>query len=236
MIATIVNAIGIIISGSVGTLFRSRVSEKLVNSLLAAMGLVVITIGIQGVVGSSDTLCIVVCLAIGTLIGELLHIDKFIDGIGSKVNDKIKNTRFADGKFSEGFVTASVLFTVGAMAIMGSIEAGINHNYSIILTKTVIDIVSALALSAAMGFGVTFAFIPVFIWQGLITILASVIAPVLGPDVIAEMSGVGGALFVGMGLNMIGITDRKVNVSNMLPSIVLPVVYVPLSAWLGGLF
>ena len=107
MIATIVNAIGIIISGSVGTLFRSRVSEKLVNSLLAAMGLVVITIGIQGVVGSSDTLCIVVCLAIGTLIGELLHIDKFIDGIGSKVNDKIKNTRFADGKFSEGFVTAS---------------------------------------------------------------------------------------------------------------------------------
>lgn len=236
MIASIVNAIGIIIGGTAGTLFRSRVNDKLVNSLMAAMGLVVIAIGIQGVVGSSDTLCIVVCLAVGTLIGEILHIDRFLDGIGNKVNNKIKNTRLAEGKFSEGFITASVLFTVGAMAIMGSIEAGINHNYSILFTKTVLDLVSATALSAAMGIGVMFGFIPVLVWQGLLTLLASVLAPVLGENVIAEMSGVGGALFVGMGLNMIGITDRKVNVSNMLPAILLPVAYVPLSAWLGGLF
>ena len=236
MLASIVNAIGIIIGGTTGTLFRSRVNEKLVNSLMAAMGLVVIAIGIQGVVGSADTLCLVVCLAIGTLIGEILHIDRFLDGIGEKVNNRIKNTRLAEGKFSEGFITASVLFTVGAMAIMGSIEAGINHNYSILFTKTVLDLVSATALSAAMGIGVMFGFIPVFVWQGLLTLLASVLAPVLGESVIAEMSGVGGALFVGMGLNMIGITDRKVNVSNMLPAILLPIAYGPLSAWLGGLF
>lgn len=135
MIASIVNAIGIIIGGTAGTLFRSRVNDKLVNSLMAAMGLVVIAIGIQGVVGSADTLCLVVCLALGTLIGEILHIDRFLDGIGEKVNNRIKNTRLADGKFSEGFITASVLFTVGAMAIMGSIEAGINHNYSILLQR-----------------------------------------------------------------------------------------------------
>lgn len=87
-----------------------------------------------------------------------------------------------------------------------------------------------------MGIGVMFGFIPVLVWQGLLTLLASVLAPVLGENVIAEMSGVGGALFVGMGLNMIGITDRKVNVSNMLPAIILPVAYIPLAAWLGGLF
>lgn len=236
MIAAIINAIGIAIGGAIGTLLRGKINEKLVNALMTAMGLVVVVIGVQGAVGSNDLLCVVISLAIGAIIGELLHIDVFLDGIGDKVKAKLSGKKFAEGRFSEGVITASVLFTVGAMAILGSIEAGINHNYSILLTKTVMDTISALALSAAMGIGVAFALVPVFVWQGLIILLAGAVSPILSPEVITEMSAVGGAMFIGMGINMTDIADRKVNIANLIPSLFIPIIYVPLSAWLGGLF
>lgn len=236
MIAAIINAIGIAIGGTFGTLLRGKINEKLVNALMTAMGLVVVVIGVQGAVGSNDLLCVVISLAIGAIIGELLHIDIFLDGIGDKVKSKLSGKKFAEGRFSEGVITASVLFTVGAMAILGSIEAGINHNYSILLTKTVMDTISAVALSAAMGIGVAFALVPVLVWQGLIILLATAVSPILSPEVITEMSAVGGAMFIGMGINMTDIADRKVNIANLIPALFIPIIYVPLAAWLGGLF
>ena len=98
------------------------------------------------------------------------------------------------------------------------------------------DTISALALSAAMGIGVAFALIPVLVWQGLIVILAAAVSPILSPEVITEMSAVGGAMFIGMGINMTDIADRKVNIANLIPALFIPIIYVPLSAWLGGLF
>lgn len=236
MIAAVINAIGIAIGGTIGTLFRGKISDKLINALMTAMGLVVILIGVQGAVGSEDTLCVVISLALGAIIGELLHIDRFLDGIGDKVKGKLSGKKFAEGQFSEGLITASVLFTVGAMAILGSIEAGINNNYSILFTKTVMDTISAIALSSALGIGVMFALVPVFVWEGLLILLAGVVSPILGADVITEMSAVGGAMFIGMGINMTGIADRKINVSNLIPALVIPIVYMPLSSLLGGLF
>ena len=147
-----------------------------------------------------------------------------------------KDKKFADGQFSEGFINASVLFVTGAMAILGSIEAGINQNYSILITKTVIDTVVAVTMSSAMGVGVVFSFAPVFIWEGLLTLLAGVVSPVLGAEVITELSAVGGVVFIGMGINMTGITDRKINISNLIPALIIPIIYMPFSAWLGGLF
>ena len=236
MIAAIVNAVGIAIGGLLGTLFRGRISDRLVNALMTAMGLVIVVIGVQGAVGSNDTLCVVISLAVGAITGELLHIDRFLDGIGDRVQKKLSGKKLAEGHFAEGLITASVLFAVGAMAILGSIEAGINNNYSILLTKTVIDTISAVALASALGIGVAFSLIPVLIWEGLLILLAGVISPVLGTEVITELSAVGGAIFIGMGINMTGIADRKINISNLIPSLIVPIIYMPLSSWLGGLF
>lgn len=236
MIAAIVNALGIAIGGTAGTLLRSKINQKLVDCLMTAMGLVVIVIGVQSAVDSSNTLCTVLCLAIGAIIGQLLHIDEFIDGIGEKVAALFKGKKFAEGKFAEGVISASVLFTVGAMAIMGSIDAGLRSDYSVLFTKTVMDTISAAALASAMGLGVALSLVPVFIWEGLLILLAAALAPVLSAEVVTEMSAVGGAIFIGMGLNMLGISDRKINIQNLLPAILLPIAYVPIAAWLGGLF
>lgn len=236
MIAAVVNAIGIAIGGVLGTLFRGKISDKLVNALMTAMGLVIVVIGVQGAAGSNDTLCVVISLAIGAITGELLHIDRFLDGIGDRVQNKLKGKKFAEGHFAEGLITASVLFTVGAMAILGSIEAGINNNYSVLFTKTVIDAISAVALASALGIGVMFSLIPVLVWEGLLVLLAGVVSPILGTEVITELSAVGGAMFIGMGINMTGIADRKINISNLIPSLAVPIIYIPVSSWLGGLF
>lgn len=161
MIAALINAIGIVIGGTLGTLFRGRISDRFTNTLMAAMGLVIVGLGVQGAVGSNNTLCVVVSLALGAMIGELLHIDRFLDGVGDRIMNLFKGKKFADGQFSEGLITASVLFVTGAMAILGSIEAGVNNNYSILITKTVIDTVVAVTMASAMGVGVVFSFVPV---------------------------------------------------------------------------
>lgn len=236
MIAAVVNAIGIALGGTLGTLFRGRINDKLVNALTTAMGLVIVLIGVQGAAGSENTLCVVVSLAIGAITGELLHIDRFLDGIGDRIQNRLSGKKFAEGHFAEGLITASVLFTVGAMGIIGSIEAGINNNYSILFTKTVIDTILAIAMSSALGVGVAFSFAPVLVWEGLLTLIAGAASLILGTDVITEISGVGGAIFIGMGINMTGIADRKINISNLIPSLIVPIIYMPAAAWLGGLF
>lgn len=230
MIAAIVNALGILIGGTAGTLLRAKINHKLVDCLMTAMGLVVVSVGVQGIIGSSNTMCLVLCLAIGAVIGQALKIDEFIDGMGVRAAKLFEGKKFADG-----VISASVMFTVGAMAIMGSLDAGLRGNYSVLYTKTVIDAVSAAAMSAAMGVGVTLSLVPVLIWEGVLILLAGSLSPFLSTEVITEMSAVGGAIFIGMGLNMIGVTERKVNVPNLLPAIVLPVIYVPLASWIGGL-
>ena len=121
------------------------------------------------------------------------------------------------------------------MAILGSIEAGLNHNYTILITKGVIDMVSAIALAAAMGAGVPFSFIPVFIWEAVVTLFAAFVSPYLGAEVVANMSAVGGAIFIGMGINMLGISKTKIRVNDMLPALLMPVVYTPIANWIGGL-
>ena len=235
MIAAIVNALGILIGGTAGTLLRSKINPKLVDCLMTAMGLVVVSVGVQGIIGSSNTMCLVLCLAIGAVIGQALKIDEFIDGMGVRAAKLFEGKKFAEGRFADGVISASVMFTVGAMAIMGSLDAGLRGNYSVLYTKTVIDAVSAAAMSAAMGVGVALSLVPVLIWEGVLILLAGSLSPFLSTEGITEMSAVGGAIFIGMGLNMIGVTERKVNVPNLLPAIVLPVIYVPLASWIGGL-
>lgn len=236
MIATIINAVLVIAGGLIGTVFGNRISEKYTKAIMTVMSLVTVMIGVQNAVNTSDVLIIVVCLVLGTVIGTALRIDDRLNNAGDIIKDKLKNTKLGRGKISDAFVTTSILFCVGSMTIVGSIQAGLNKDYSLILTKSVMDFVSSIAFASAFGAGVVLSSITVLVVQGGITLLASVMAPLLTAEVITEMSAVGGAMFIGMAINMLGLREEKIKVGDMLPAIILPIVYFPVAELLAKLF
>lgn len=235
MIATLINAALVLLGSVIGLLFRKYISDRFSKVVTQALALCVASIGISMAVKTADTLCVIICMVLGVLLGELLRIEDRLDGAGEFLRSKL----IRDGgssRFTEGFVTATLLYCVGAMAITGSIEAGLNHNYGIIVSKGVIDGVTSITFAATMGVGVAFSIIPLIIYQGAITLLAAVVGPYLPPEVIIEMSAVGGIAIIGIALNMLNIPNLKIKVGNMLPAIFLPIAYIPLVNWLSGLF
>jgi hypothetical protein len=234
MVATLINA-GLILLGSVlGLLFKNRISTRFSVVITQGLSLCVLAIGISNALKTDDTLCVIICMVVGTLIGEALRIEDRLDSAGELLRRTLIKGD-GDSRFTEGFVTATLIYCIGAMAITGSIEAGLNHDYSILVSKGVIDGVTAISFAAAMGVGVAFSVLPVMIYQGAITLLATVVGPYLSDAVIAAMSGVGGAIIMGLGINMLGIAKTKIKVGNMLPAIFLPIAYIPLVDWLTGL-
>lgn len=236
MIATIINAVLVLVGSSIGIVFKSKIKESYTKTLIAGMALCVMFIGISSALETSSAIHLIICMVIGILIGELLKIENRLDSLGDFLKSKFVKSDSENSSFTEGFVAATLLFCVGSMAIMGSLEAGINHNYTIILSKSIIDCVSACTLAATLGIGVAFSAAGVLIYQGAITLLASVVAPYLSSVVVAEMTAVGGLVVVGIGLNMLGIGENKIKVGNMLPCIFLPLVYIPIYNLLAGLF
>lgn len=235
MIATFINA-GLVLLGSViGLLFKNKISNRFSSVITQALALCVLGIGISNVLKSSDTLCVIICLVLGTLIGEALKIEDRLDAAGELLRRKLIKED-STSRFTEGFVTATLLYCIGAMAITGSIEAGLNHNYSIIVSKGVIDGVTSITFAAAMGVGVAFSIIPLIIYQGAITLLASVVGPYLSDVVIAAMTATGGTLIIGLAINMLNIPNVRIRVGNMLPAIFLPIAYIPLVNWITSLF
>lgn len=235
MIATFINAGLILLGGILGLLFKRFISDRFTSVVTHALALCVMSIGISMAVKTADTLCVIICMVLGTLLGELLNIEKRLDGAGEFLRRRLIKNEDGNSRFTEGFVNAALLFCVGAMAISGSIEAGLNHNYSIIVSKGVIDGVSSITFAATMGVGVMFSVIPLIIYQGAITLLAAVVGPYLPPEVITEMSAVGGVAIMGIAVNMLGIPNLKIRVGNMLPAIFLPIAYVPFVNWISGL-
>lgn len=235
MIATFINA-GLVLLGSLlGLLFKRFISDRFTSVVTHALALCVMSIGISMAVKTADTLCVIICMVLGTLLGELLNIEKRLDGAGEFLRRKLIKNEGGNSRFTEGFVNASLLFCVGAMAITGSIEAGLNHNYSIIVSKGVIDGVSSITFAATMGIGVAFSILPLILYQGAITLLATVVGPYLGDAVILEMSAVGGIAIMGIAVNMLNIPNLKIKVGNMLPAIFLPIAYIPFVNWISGL-
>lgn len=235
MIATFINAALILLGSILGLLFKRFISDRFTSVVTHALALCVMSIGISMAIKTADTLCVIICMVLGTLLGELLNIEKRLDGAGEFLRRKLIKNEDGNSRFTEGFVNAALLFCVGAMAISGSIEAGLNHNYSIIVSKGVIDGVSSITFAATMGIGVMFSVIPLVIYQGAITLLAAVVGPYLPPEVITEMTAVGGIAIMGIAINMMGIPNIKIKVGNMLPAIFLPIAYVPFTNWLSGL-
>jgi len=234
MPATFINMALVLVGGGLGLAFKNLISDRLMSILTHALGLCVLGIGISSAIGTQDTLCVIVCMVAGTVIGNAIDIERHLEGAGDLLRSKVIKEE-GGSRFTEGFVNASLLFCVGAMAITGSIEAGLDHNYEIIVSKGVIDGVTSISFAATMGVGVLFSVIPLLIYQGGITLLAGWVGPYLPDAVITEMTAVGGALIIAIAVNMLGLGKEKIKVGNMLPAIFLPIAYIPLANWLCDL-
>ena len=157
----------------------------------------------------------------GTLIGELLDLDGRLNSLGEKIESKVSKNSQSENSIAKGFVTASLLFCVGAMAIVGSLESGINGNHEILFSKSLLDLITSFILATTLGIGVMFSAAFVFLYQGSITVLAQFIGPYLSDVVIAEMTCVGSILIIALGLNMLGVT--KLKIMNCIPAVFLPI-------------
>ena len=234
MLATVINVALVLLGSALGLAFKNRISPRFASILTCALGLCVLGIGISGMIGTADTLCVIVCMVAGTLLGEALNIEKRMDGLGDLLRRRLIRGE-GNSRFAEGFVNASVLFCVGAMAINGSMQAGMLGRYDILISKGVIDGVTAITFAAAMGVGVAFSAVPLFLYQGGLTLIFALAGRGMDPAVVTEMNAVGGTIIVGIALNMLGLPREKIRVGNMLPAIFLPIGYIPLANLLSGI-
>lgn len=229
MLGTIVNCAAIIAGGLIGTLFGNRIGERYTKMLMTVMALITAVIGLQSALGTANMLIVVVCMVLGTVIGIALKLDDRLNNSGDKIKAKLSDTKLGQGRFSDAFVTSTLVFAIGAMAILGSIQAGLNHDYSILFTKSIMDFTSAIAFAAALGPGVLLSALPILIVQGSITLLAGVAEPFLASEVVTEMSAAGGVILFGMALNLLDVCKERIKVGNMIPAILLPIIYFPLA-------
>ena len=234
MLATVINVALVLLGSALGLAFKNRISPRFASILTCALGLCVLGIGISGMIGTADTLCVIVCMVAGTLLGEALNIEKRMDGLGDLLRRRLIRGE-GNSRFAEGFVNASVLFCVGAMAINGSMQAGMLGRYDILISKGVIDGVTAITFAAAMGVGVAFSAVPLCLYQGGLTLIFALAGQGMDPAVVTEMNAVGGTIIVGIALNMLGLPREKIRVGNMLPAIFLPIGYIPLANLLSGI-
>lgn len=226
MIAVFVNMATVFLGSLIGIFFRNKIKKEYIDTLIAALALITIVIGVSSAIKTTDFLCLIICLVVGTLTGMLLKLSDRLDGAGDFIKSKLPKMK--NDRFTEGFVSACILFCVGSMTIIGSFEAGISGNYDIIFAKSALDFVSSMMFGASMGIGVTFSVVFILLFQGGLTLLAGFVAPFLGNSVIVEMSAVGGTILIGMGINMLDISNKKIAVANMFPAVFMPIAYIPL--------
>ena len=223
MIGTLVNAGAVLIGGGIGLLFRGRIPKKISEGIVQALGLCVCVIGVSGAM-KGDFLLLVTSLALGTLTGILLRIDDGLNRLGGFMQKKLSRP---DGEgtstFAEGFVAASLLFCVGAMSVIGSIESGLGQGRGIIFTKSILDGVSAMVFASTLGWGVLFSVLVILVYQGGIELFAGVLQPVLTEGLITQISAAGSVMILGLGLNMVSST--KIKAANMLPGLLFAAGY-----------
>lgn len=224
MLGTLVNTAAIIVGGLAGIFLRKGIPERYKNTIMQGLGLAVGLIGLNMAVRTANELVVILSLVVGGLIGEALDIDKFLNGIGQRLNQLIKAE---EGDFIRAFVSTSLVYCVGAMAVMGSLESGLTGEHKILFAKATIDGISAVIFASTMGFGVLFSAFCVFVYQGLITLLAGVIKGLLTEAVIREMTATGGLLIIGIASNILGIKQFKV--ANLLPAVFVAVIFAGLA-------
>lgn len=222
MLGTIVNTLAVIVGAAIGMVVKKGLSDKMSDTLMKGLGLCTLFLGISGSLEGKNSLILIVSMVVGTLIGEGIDLEEKINRVGDFLESKFKSKDGKKVSIAEGFVTASLLFCVGAMAIVGSLQSGLTGNHEMLFNKSVLDCVAAIIFASSLGLGVMFSAAFVFVYQGTITLLAQWVSPFLTDTVIAEMTCVGSVIIMGLALNMLGIT--KLKVMNYVPAVFVPII------------
>jgi len=220
LLGTIVNTVSIIVGSLIGLSFKGKIPEKYSQTIMHGIGLAVVLIGIKTALNTDAILIVIISFVIGSIMGELIRIENRLDQFGDWIGKKFSKNSTG---ISKGFVTASLLYCVGAMAIIGSMESGLTGNHQTLFAKSILDGIGSVIFASTLGIGVIFSAVSVFIYQGIITLTASSIKPYLLPEVVSQMSAVGGLLIFAIGLGLLEI--KKIKIGNMLPAIFVPLVY-----------
>jgi len=221
IIATLINAATVLLGGCVGLLFRGRIPEKIAESIFRAIGLCSCVIGVSGAI-KGDPMLLVVSLTLGAFVGELLRIEDGLNNVGLWLQNRLSRND-KPSRFAAGFVTASLLFCVGAMSIVGSIESGLRGDRSIIMMKSTLDGVSSMIFASTLGVGVLFSVVAILVYQGSIEYFAGYLQNVLTGALVTQISAAGCVMILGIGLNMA--INAKIRVANLLPGLVFAAVY-----------
>ena len=231
MLGVIVNVVTVLVGSTIGLLFKKGISKKFSDAAMTGIGLCTILIGISGMLKGENVLVTIISMVIGAIIGTALDIDSKLNSLGDLLSKKLKKGNDDKVSIAEGFVTASLLFCIGAMTIIGSLDAGLKGDNTTLFTKSILDLFSSMMLSASLGIGVIFAAAFVFVFQGGIVLLAGVLEPVLSASAIAEMTCVGSLMILALGLNLTGI--GKFKTANYFPALILAPIFCYVFEFLG---
>jgi uncharacterized membrane protein YqgA involved in biofilm formation len=227
MIGTLVNVSTVIAGTAIGLLLKSRLPEKLVKTVFQALGLFTLVIGFIMAMKVNSLLIVVFSLVLGAISGEFIDLEVYANRAGAKLKKKVN---LGGEQFSEGLLTAFLMFCMGSMTIIGAFDEGLKNDSTLLITKSVMDGFSSIALASALGIGVGFSVIPLLVYQGGLTLFANYLGTFFSENMIADLSATGGILLIGLGFNILEI--KKIKVFNLLPAIVYAVFF----AWLNHYF
>ena len=233
MIATVVNAGAVIVGSLIGLLLHRTLGERFRTTIFSAIGVASLTIGMATALETQRFLYLALALAIGGLIGSRLEIENGILKLGELLKRRFA-AKHGGHNFGGGFMNASVLFCVGALSIIGSFRAGVDGDYQLILTKSVLDGFMSIMLAAALGIGVAFSALTVLLYQGSLTVISQWLQPYVTELVLSELSGTGGALIIMIGLNLL--RSKQIQTANFLPALVVVLLFVLIDPYINGLF
>ena len=216
LLGTLANVAAIAIGTLVGFVLKKRLPERINSIAIQGLGLVTALLGLKMMITTQNALIVLVSIIIGGALGELLRIEERLDRLGARVEARFSKER---GTFAKAFVTSSLLYCVGPMAVVGALQDGLRGDYSILLTKSVMDAIASVAFASTLGIGVLFSTLPVAAYQGGITIGASLLEPYLTSSMVTEMTATGGLLILGIAMNLLQIT--KIRIGNLLPAILV---------------
>lgn len=232
LLGTLVNAVAIIAGALLGRLL-TRIPESIRQTVMQGIGLAVIVLGIKMALGTDNILLLIVSIVVGAIMGEWIRIDHGLNRMGKWLERKVGGNK--EGSIATGFVTATLVYCIGAMGVLGALDSGLRNNHDILYTKALLDGFSAILFTPTLGIGVLFSAIPVFVYQGLIALLSTQINNLVSQEmldaILLEVTAVGGLMIIAIGINILEL--KKIQVANMLPALVIAALGVPFAAWLS---
>lgn len=231
MIGTLLNIATVIVGGTIGLIFGARIPDKLKETVIAGMGLFTGAMGMQMFLGTENPLIVLGALLIGTLLGEWWRIEDGLHRIGELLERRFSREEDDSNKFVRGFLTASLLFCVGPMAILGSIQDGLTGDYNLLAVKSVLDGFASIAFASTLGVGVMFSTLIILVYQGGVSLLAGQLDAIVTPSMMNELTATGGVILIGLAISNL-LEIKKIRVANMLPALAI----APLIVWILGLF